>query len=66
MAVLNAANEVAVDEFLRGRIGFTDIARLIEEVLNQVTAVAADDLETILQADRQARRLACEQIGVLS
>jgi len=66
MAVLNAVNEVAVDEFLRGRIGFTDIARLIEEVLHRVTAMPADDLETILQADRQARRLACEQIGVMS
>ena len=64
MAILNAANEVAVDEFLQGRIGFTDIARLIEEVLYRVTATAASDLETILQADRQARSLAHEQIGV--
>jgi 1-deoxy-D-xylulose-5-phosphate reductoisomerase len=35
---LNAANEVAVDSFLRGRIGFLDVARLVEETLADLAA----------------------------
>jgi 1-deoxy-D-xylulose-5-phosphate reductoisomerase len=54
-AVLNAANEVAVGEFLAGRIGFLDIARVVEEALSAVPAVPADDLGAVLDADRRAR-----------
>jgi 1-deoxy-D-xylulose-5-phosphate reductoisomerase len=61
-AVLNAANEVAVDSFLGGRLGFTAIARVIEETMNRVGARAADDLGSILQADAHARASAREHI----
>ena len=57
-AVLNAANEVAVEGFLCGQIGFMDIARLIEQVLEQQQLQQVVDLDSVLQADRQARALA--------
>ena len=60
MAALNAANEVAVQQFLDGRIGFQDIAVLISEVMDRLESGAADDLDTILAADAGARRLAGE------
>jgi len=54
-AILNAANEVAVDAFLNRRLGFTSIAEVIEEVLGQLGVVPADDLDAVLAADRSAR-----------
>ena len=57
-AVLNAANEVAVAAFLAGRLGFLEIPRLIEAVLERQAIRAADSLETVLEADRWARELA--------
>ena len=57
-AVLNAANEVAVQAFLDERLGFNGIAPLVEETLGRVTSVAADTLEHVLDADRQARQTA--------
>lgn len=54
-AVLNAANEVAVEAFLQGRIRFTDIASLNEYVLTHVNSQAASDLEIVLAADVRAR-----------
>ncbi len=66
MAVLNAANEIAVEEFLRDRIRFTDIASLIEEVLRSIPPQPAEDLDTVLNADRAARKLARERVGVVN
>ena len=57
-AILNAANEVAVEAFLGGRLPFTAIPRVVEETLAALPAEAADDLEAILAADRDARRKA--------
>lgn len=54
-AILNAANEIAVNEFLLNRIRFTDIARVIETVLENVTQHEASSLEIILEDDHQAR-----------
>jgi 1-deoxy-D-xylulose-5-phosphate reductoisomerase len=53
--LLNAANEVAVSEFLGGRIRFTDIARTVESTLENLAIVDAGNLETILEADSMAR-----------
>ncbi len=66
MAVLNAANEIAVEEFLRDRIRFTDIASLIGEVLRSIPPQPAEDLDTVLNADRAARKLARERVGVVN
>lgn len=57
-AVLNAANELAVAAFLAGRIGFLDIPMVVEQVLSSQPVRPADDLETVLDADRRARAAA--------
>jgi len=56
--VLNAANEIAVAAFLAGRIGFLDIARVVEATLSAEPAEACADLDAVLDADRCARRRA--------
>jgi 1-deoxy-D-xylulose-5-phosphate reductoisomerase len=53
----NAANEVAVAAFLEARIGFLDIASLVESVLGEVEGAAASDLEDLHEADARAREL---------
>lgn len=59
---LNAANEVAVHCFLGGTLSFTSIPEIIEEALNQHQPTPMKDLETVLEADRQARRKAKEMV----
>ncbi len=54
-AVVNAANEVAVENFLAGRIRFTDIAELNEQVLCAHVAQLVTDLDVLFEADRWAR-----------
>ena len=61
-AILNAANEVAVNEFLNKKIMFTDIPKVIESVMNDVTHSNADSLDTILGDDSLARKRAIETI----
>ncbi len=56
--VLNAANEVAVDAFLNGKIGFTAIPEIVINTRAGVLTETADDLETILNADANARQFA--------
>jgi 1-deoxy-D-xylulose-5-phosphate reductoisomerase len=53
----NAANEVAVQAFLEGRIGFLDIAAAVEDVLARVDGTPARDLGELVEADRRAREL---------
>ncbi|TCP12145.1 1-deoxy-D-xylulose 5-phosphate reductoisomerase [Crenobacter luteus] len=55
-AVLNAANEVAVAAFLDGRIGFTDIPRLVDGALSALDLAASVDLDSLLDKDAAARR----------
>ena len=62
MAVLNAANEVAVACFLDRKIRFTEIPALINEVMERTTNGPAGDLAAILEADAGARRLASELV----
>ncbi|WP_445156714.1 1-deoxy-D-xylulose-5-phosphate reductoisomerase [Halomonas sp. E14] len=57
-AVLNAANEVAVDAFLSGRLPFVGIGELVEATLNALPVEAGRDLDTILAMDAHARTLA--------
>lgn len=57
-AVLNAANEVAVENFLAGRLRFTDIATLNEQVLQVHTPQTISGLDILLEADRWAREQA--------
>ena len=57
-AMLNAANEIAVDAFLNGRIRFTEIASIIEDVLDKEVSVPARCLADVFAADARARALA--------
>jgi len=57
-AMLNAANEVAVAAFLDGRVGYLEIASIIEDVLNLESVVALEDLDAVFTADAKARILA--------
>jgi len=59
-AVMNAANEIAVDAFLTGKIQFLGIPRLIEEVLGDFQPGPSIDLESVLNADQWARARAAE------
>ena len=56
--ILSAANEVAVEAFLMRRIGFADIATLVEAVLDRLGSPAADTLDDVLALDGVARRSA--------
>ncbi|MFC1672828.1 1-deoxy-D-xylulose-5-phosphate reductoisomerase [Pseudomonadota bacterium] len=53
--VLNAANEVAVAGFLAGKIGFLDIARTVETVLDSTSTGALTDMEQVFAVDDEAR-----------
>jgi 1-deoxy-D-xylulose-5-phosphate reductoisomerase len=55
--VFNAANEVAVAAFLDGRIGFLEIASLVEDALERSDGAPAGDLDELREADRRAREL---------
>lgn len=65
--ILNAANEIAVAAFLLGRIRFTDIAGLVDATLSRlpVAAIGRDGLETLLEADLQARAMAEQLLPTL-
>ena len=59
-AVLCAADEIAVEQFLAGRIPFTHIPKVVEAVLERHEPIPADNIEHILTADRWARATARE------
>ena len=61
-AVLNAANEVAVEAFLNKQIAFLKIPEIIATVLNQLPVRAVHELDDVLDADRQARLAAAKQL----
>lgn len=64
--ILNAANEIAVEAFLQGRIRFTQIAALIEDVLSGITEQNISDLDAVLAADLQGRSLANQFVKKLN
>jgi 1-deoxy-D-xylulose-5-phosphate reductoisomerase len=62
--VLNAANEIAVEAFLAGRIRYLDIAEVLRKVLDRHTPRELDHIDVALRADLwgrdEARRVICE------
>lgn len=62
-AVLNAADEVAVEAFLQGRLGFTGIARVVEKTLDTTEWRELPDVAAVLEVDAEARSRAAELIG---
>lgn len=61
--VLNAANEIAVENFLNGKIKFTDIPKIIEQTMIAHTSKENYNLEDIILADRWARKFSLEVIN---
>ncbi|HVB48051.1 MAG TPA: 1-deoxy-D-xylulose-5-phosphate reductoisomerase [Burkholderiales bacterium] len=62
-AVLNAANEVAVQAFLDRRLRFTWIPQVISATLERCAPASADTLEAVLDADRRARAAALDSVA---
>lgn len=61
--VLNAANEVAVAQFLNDKIGFLEIADVVEHCLHKIGFIAHPDLNDYMETDRETRRVALEQMA---
>ena len=61
--VFNAANEMAVDAFLNREIKFTDIFRVVEKTLNKSRFAHVDSIESIMEADKNGRKIAEEIIN---
>lgn len=64
-AILNAANEVAVENFLEGRIAFNHIPQLVTEVMQRVAVTPLATLDDVLAQDRIARNCAKEYVATL-
>ncbi|HET9733684.1 MAG TPA: 1-deoxy-D-xylulose-5-phosphate reductoisomerase [Burkholderiales bacterium] len=62
-ALLNAANEVAVEAFLAGRLRFTAIAQVIDETLQRVAGGPALELQAVIDADARARSAAAHCVA---
>jgi 1-deoxy-D-xylulose-5-phosphate reductoisomerase len=65
-ASLNAANEVAVQSFLDGKIGFSDIPRIISAVMDQSPLMPFSSLKEVMAADYSARRMAEQGVEKLA
>lgn len=63
-AILNAANEVAVEAFIAEKISFLDIVKICTETLEKIPKLAANSLENIMHSDSEARRVAGEMMCV--
>ncbi|WP_343568059.1 1-deoxy-D-xylulose-5-phosphate reductoisomerase [Acinetobacter sp.] len=61
--ILNAANEIAVEAFLKERIGFTHIPQVVEHTLQDLDNAAAESIECILDKDKVARSIAQKYIS---
>jgi 1-deoxy-D-xylulose-5-phosphate reductoisomerase len=59
---LNAADEVAVAAFLGGQIGFSEIPRIIEDVLAATSSGKLGSIPEVLEKDAEARLLAGERV----
>jgi 1-deoxy-D-xylulose-5-phosphate reductoisomerase len=56
--IMNAANELAVNAFLEGKLGFMDMSGVIEKTMNSVTFIANPDLIDYVETDSEARKIA--------
>ena len=61
-AVFNAANEVAVEAFLKGIVSFTGMAKVVESALEALAGRSATTLDEVLEADRAARKRAAAEV----
>ena len=63
--MLNAANEVAVETFLSGDLGFLKIAELVERTMNRVPGCDPASLDEVIEIDGEARRAANDILRAL-
>lgn len=61
-AILNAANEIAVEAFLSGKIKFLEIAAIVGDTLERYSPAAPESLDAVLAIDKEARILAAERV----
>jgi 1-deoxy-D-xylulose-5-phosphate reductoisomerase len=61
--IMNAANEVAVDAFLKGQVGFLQMSDIIEKTLETVEFIENPDFDDFIRSDTEARRIANQLIG---
>ncbi|MBC7487695.1 MAG: 1-deoxy-D-xylulose-5-phosphate reductoisomerase, partial [Cytophagaceae bacterium] len=62
--VLNSANEVAVEQFLKEKIGFMEMSEIIEACMAKVPYIAKPVLDDYISSDKEARRIAKELVGI--
>ena len=62
-AALNAADEVAVQAFLDGRVRFPDIPRLVEAAMDDARGASGESLDALLDADARARAFVRQRLG---
>jgi 1-deoxy-D-xylulose-5-phosphate reductoisomerase len=65
-AILNAANEIAVEAFLAGRLGFTHIPKVIERTMDLLRNTEVSDIDSVLNIDNEAREIATAQLDSVS
>ena len=63
LAHSNAANEVAVNAFLKNKLGFLDIPKVVEKTLNEVSCHNLDTLESVVENDQLSRQIAQSFVG---
>ena len=63
--ILNAANEIVVEAFLKGKITFPDIWNVNEQIMQKSTFIAKPTLDDYMATDREARAYATEMVGIL-
>jgi len=56
--IFNAANEIAGEAFLQGKIQFMDIPRIIDKTLEKASIVTLQSLDSVLETDRESRSIA--------
>lgn len=61
--IMNAANEIAVKSFLEDKIGFLQIAEIVEKTIAKASFIAKPTLEDYISSDAEGRRIASELIG---
>ena len=61
--ILNASNEIVVDAFLKEKIGYLDMTKVIEESLNKIPYIASPNLEQLIETDLITRNYTLEKIN---
>lgn len=63
--ILNASNEVVVDAFLKEKIKYLDMTKIIEESLNKISYIASPNLDQLIETDMETRKFTLEKINKL-